>query len=583
MAATGDSGDRGAGHGPADDVDLSARRQARVLLALALLAAAGARLMSAGLLDDVPHVMDEVTYELQARLYAGGAIAGPEVLPRAAFNQWFVEDRGARYGIFPPGWPLLLAIGYLLRVPLWINPLLHGLTVLLVGGMARRLFGARAGLLAAALYAVSPQALLLAATRMSHTAVAFLATVVLAAVLHRLRPDQTPAAPARGGNRWRDVLAALALGLLAATRPLCAAVVLVCVAIAFAVLLVTRRMRVNELLWWLPAAAPVIGLLLYNRALTGQALVFPQSQFFGTHLPPMDMPTFFRYQPGCNDLGFGPTHSCQFTFGLAGHSPVKALINTVANLESWFKVAAAAGLIPLAALLVLWRRWSLATAFLALPLPLVVGAYALYWYSGTSYGARFYHLALPPLIALAGGAAALAFRGSRLVLLGGGLALAGWQAHAFSRVSAEVSDRYWGTDNRFARYRESYQGEPAVVLVAFRTPGLTGPATNLPWTGVNVGRWTNGIRIEGALAQNGPFFDGPLVFGKYHPALVEPVRKAFPGRRLLVYFMGDDPKEDRVVRAEDISFRNAAAPPTPPDNFDGFVFDPFAARTARKP
>ena len=324
-----------------------------------------------------------------------------------------------------------------------------------------------------------------------------------------------------------------------------------------------------------------MGLLLYNRALSSQALVFPQSVFFGTHLPPMDMPTFFRYQPGCNDLGFGPSHSCQFTYGLAGHSPVKALVNTIANLESWFKLAAAAGIVPLAALVVLLRKRTLATAFLALPLPLAVGAYALYWYVGTSYGARFYHVGLPALVALASGVVALIFRGRRIVLLCGGLAVAAWLVFAFARVGAEVSDRYWGTDDRFARYRERYQGEPAVVLVAFRTPGLTGPATYLPWTGVNVGRWTNGIRIEGALAQNSPRLDGPLVFGKYHPALVEPVRKSFPGRRLLVYFMGDDPKDDVVARAEDITFRGRPTLPYPPDNFDGFVFDPFAARAAR--
>ena len=244
----GDSGDRGEGSG--GDV-LTGRLHGRVLVAIALVAAAGARLMSVGLLDDVPHVMDEVTYELQARLYASGHIAGPEALPRAAFSQWFVEDRGARYGIFPPGWPAMLAIGYLLRAPLWINPLLHGLTVLIVGGLAGRLFGRRAGLVAAGLYAMMPQALLLAATRMSHTAVAFLAAVVFAAVLRRLCPVEGAPASGQMNDRGRalgDAGAGLALGMLAATRPLCAAVVLMAVGATLGALLVRRRMRIAELL-----------------------------------------------------------------------------------------------------------------------------------------------------------------------------------------------------------------------------------------------------------------------------------------------------------------------------------------------
>jgi hypothetical protein len=174
---------------------------------------------------------------------------------------------------------------------------------------------------------------------------------------------------------------------------------------------------------------------------------------------------------------------------------------------------------------------------------------------------------------VASGAIALSFRARQLVLTAGGLGLAAWLTLAYVKVGAEVSDRYWGTDDRFARYRESYRGPAALVLVAFRTPWLPRAERTFPWTAVPIPGWTNDVRSGAALAQNDPLLQGPLVFGKYHPALVEPVRQRFPGRQLLVYFMGDGPGDDLVMRAEDVVINGAPAPPA--ENFGGFVFDPI--------
>src|SRR5688572_16041663 len=82
---------------------------------------------------------------------------------------------GARwYGIFPPGWPALLAAGYRVALPWLVNPLLAFASVGLFSAFTRR-----AGLdqveqrLATAVVALSPFLVFLSGTYMSHTASLF--------------------------------------------------------------------------------------------------------------------------------------------------------------------------------------------------------------------------------------------------------------------------------------------------------------------------------------------------------------------------------------------------------------------------
>src|SRR5215468_3717959 len=95
-------------------------------IAAATLGVAAARLVGHFALEDVPHVMDEIAYLLQARTFAGGHLTAPLHLPRAAFAMWFVDDRVRTFSIFPPGWPAFLAVGLWTGLASWINPLLHG-------------------------------------------------------------------------------------------------------------------------------------------------------------------------------------------------------------------------------------------------------------------------------------------------------------------------------------------------------------------------------------------------------------------------------------------------------------------------
>lgn len=519
-------------------------------------------------LRDFPHVMDEIAYVLQARTFETGHLTAPLHLPRAAFARWFVDDRWATFSIFPPGWPAVLSAFDAMGLRAWANPLLHGVTALLVAASARRLAGERARWVAAAAYALCPQALVLAASLMSHTLVALCASMVTLGAIDA----------AIGKRRARTALiTGAALGTLVLTRPLCAIVVASGLA-AVLVWSLARHGSTRSLGGWcaraaLPLIAACVLLGAYNRALTGRAARFAQSAYFDEHVAPLDDPQF-HYRPGCNDLGFGPDHGCDYGIPNAAHDAKNALSNTGDNLYAWLLLAGGGPIVFFAAglALVRTRRRALALS-LAVPIAAAPFAYAFYWYAGTSYGARFYHSALPALIVLAAcGLARLPRRAKWPAIIVASLAL-GWNAFATTSAARELSGAYWGTDDRFARVLADWKERDAVVMVAFRHDHVAARSSYF-WTSfLHDATWRNSVRALSALALNGPHLDGPVVFAKFHPAFVEELRARFPARALWLYIVEDD-GADRLTRFDATARTySAASAAAPHDNFDGYVVD----------
>jgi hypothetical protein len=185
-------------------------------LALVFFAFVMSALVSDRVFERLPHLEDEVAYLFQAKTYAGGQWVIDTPQPRRAYWQPFVVDyaaTGQRFGKYTPGWPLLLAGGVLLGQPWVINAFLAALTVALVYRLGRAVYNPDAALIAAALTAFSPMALLLNGTLMGHTAALFGVTLFFYAYW---RIEQ-----GRQALRWGAV-GGLALGLVVATRPLTA-------------------------------------------------------------------------------------------------------------------------------------------------------------------------------------------------------------------------------------------------------------------------------------------------------------------------------------------------------------------------
>lgn len=332
-------------------------------------------------LDGVPHVSDEVAYQFQAKALAGGGLSLPAPDPVEAFrfiHTMVLHDRW--FGIMNPGWPGLLAIGYVLRAPWLINPLLGALALFLFHGFFRETgVTGRAAQLAVLLLALSPLLLFMNGTYMSHPANLVLFGGFCWSWARLL------GAESRG--------AALVAGLALAGNLLVRPVDTIAVTLPFAVQGLLR-MRRNPRLLPLFALTTVVALggvlltLLYNQALTGNALLMPVTEYFrlrnpgerfgmgfgadmGTRMHGTEWPGFFpadAVRVSCYRLS-------QFLLDLFGLPllPVVALVHAVRRRREWDE----------------WFLVMLGT------LGALLGMYFLHFYHGIAYGSRHLYLATP--------------------------------------------------------------------------------------------------------------------------------------------------------------------------------------------
>ncbi len=253
-----------------------------IVLALVLFSFFMSALISRTVFERLPHLEDEVAYLFQARTLARGdlVISTPE--PRRAFWQPFVVDyapTGMRFGKYTIGWPLHLAVGESMGQAWVINAFFGAMTVALAYRLGREIFDEDTGLIAAALTAFSPAALLLNASLMGHTTALFAATLFIYAYW---RIEKVSGRKRRFGKypdwvRW-SVIAGLALGLLILNRPLTGAAI----AAPFVMRSVIRLIRVGIVdarrMW--DTLKPLIALTMialilaipipiYNQAATG--------------------------------------------------------------------------------------------------------------------------------------------------------------------------------------------------------------------------------------------------------------------------------------------------------------------------
>lgn len=211
-------------------------------LGLALFSFLMTALVSGRVFERLPHLEDEVAYLFQAKIFARMQLVVETPEPSRAYWQPFVVDdptTGNRMGKYSPGWPAFLAVGVMLGTPWVINGFLAMLTVGLTYRLGREVFNPDVGLIAAALTAFSPMALLLNGSLMGHTAALTCATLFMWAYWRMERALHSPNRAFIAIIRW-GIVAGIALGLLAINRPLSA----VAAALPFVMWSVARLARV---------------------------------------------------------------------------------------------------------------------------------------------------------------------------------------------------------------------------------------------------------------------------------------------------------------------------------------------------
>jgi hypothetical protein len=237
-------------------------------------------------------IIDATTYVLQAKALAHGHFAWHEPWPSASFRGRFLlfhDDRLA--GIFPPGWPLLLSVGFILG-----SPMLVGIAL--------------AAALAIATYFLALEANPDEATREPVARFAALLSIACAALRYHTADPMSHAATAlaitialvcamRATNK-SVIIAGLAVGYVLCTRPIST------IPILLVAVFLSRRAGARKLASFTLAMLPGLAILLVaQQASTGHVFESMQRAYYATSDGP---PNCFRY-------GFGDGVGCVHEHG----------------------------------------------------------------------------------------------------------------------------------------------------------------------------------------------------------------------------------------------------------------------------
>jgi hypothetical protein len=275
-----------------------------------------------------PRIVDATTYYLQGRALATSGFTFPVPEPAASFRGRFLlwdEARGMS-GIFPPGWPIVLSLGFRLGAPMVVGPTLAALLVVATAALAREVAltldlpevdRERLARVAAVASTLCAAARYHTADTMSHGLVAVLAATALAFAL-RVR---------RGGADGPALAAGAAVGWVLATRLASfAPLAIVCI-----LQLARAERRGRALALFAAGIVPGAAILLVaQRAATGSALSSTQGLYYALSDGP----------PGCFRYGFGKGVGCVFEHGdfvaarlAGGYGPLEALLTSASRLR----------------------------------------------------------------------------------------------------------------------------------------------------------------------------------------------------------------------------------------------------------
>ncbi|MBS1788228.1 MAG: glycosyltransferase family 39 protein [Acidobacteria bacterium] len=335
-----------------------------------------------------PHLGDEIAYLYQARYLATGQLTMPTPAALEAFDLDLFDHDATRWWCSPPvGWPLVLAIGVLLKADWLVNPVLAGVCVWLAFVLVKELYDRRTARLTALLLALSPWHVLIGMSYMTHTAsLAFGLLAALAAVWARKNESLL----------WA-LASGAATGMVGMIRPLEGTVVAAVIGVPLGLSFLGmggKRVKFASLLAWAFGCGVIgAGILYYNFALTGSPTKFPimvwADKYMGVN---------------SNAMGFGPDRGNGWPIDpYPGHSPLEGVINSNLNITAintelfgW-----SIGSLILIALFCVSLKLRSGDWLMAALIAGIFTAHFFYWFSGgPDFAARYWYLMIVPCVVL---------------------------------------------------------------------------------------------------------------------------------------------------------------------------------------
>jgi 4-amino-4-deoxy-L-arabinose transferase-like glycosyltransferase len=134
-------------------------------------------------LSDFANSADEYAYQVSAQIMATGRFSVPSPDPPEFFTPVHVINDGKFYSKYPPGWPLVLSLGYRLGTPWLVNPVLGVLTVAWLYVIARKHFTQTCANIVLLLASTNPFMIFNSASYHSHPSCLFFSAICVGAYL----------------------------------------------------------------------------------------------------------------------------------------------------------------------------------------------------------------------------------------------------------------------------------------------------------------------------------------------------------------------------------------------------------------
>ena len=307
-----------------------------------------------------PNSGDEHAYIFQAKIYNSGKLWVSPHPHQDFFECWFISSKdGKLFSQVPFGWPALLALALRFSLPLWaLNPIIGVVAIMVLYEIAKILFDAKTGLLAALLMSASPYFLLTSASYFSHTLCSLLILSCYYFLLVAKRKSSVALAS----------LAGIFLGWSLVTRYYSAAI---CALPVILHLLTDLRKNLRILLGTAAGAMAALSIqLAYNLEITGNAFLLPYN-----YIDPREGLGFIKG----HTVALGLENAYVMLRDFLAWTPITLLLIYVFALKEKHKIF----------------PWSI----LLYQFPIIVMGHILYWSDGgNGYGPRYYYEAYPFMV-----------------------------------------------------------------------------------------------------------------------------------------------------------------------------------------
>ncbi|MBN1232592.1 MAG: glycosyltransferase family 39 protein [Candidatus Coatesbacteria bacterium] len=324
----------------------------------------------------MPRIEDEISYLLQARIFASGKFHLGSFPFADAINYYWIYTAEKVYSTFTPGWPLILSIGAFLKAPWLTNIIISAITLFFIYRLGALLYNERTARLAAILAVFSPWFIFMTPSFMSHPSCMLM--ILIAYFCYFNYKDRNV------------LLSTLIPGLLTGyaylIRPLSG--IVMGIPLLYLIIKQFKKKTILDLLLFL--AGPCIALaftMYYNYNQTGDPLLFPVSKY-----------TKIYFGHEINSLGFSSESGLWATYGSYGHSINKAISNTMHNLRGLNHDLFSWGIPGLLFILIYFIYNKLKETDYVLLAGCLIYVFAYSWYffyGGTNWSARFYFELVP--------------------------------------------------------------------------------------------------------------------------------------------------------------------------------------------